>query len=84
MNKALTGDRKRQVMSDEKTLAAFMSELKQGRWAVISERGREASGLVHAEAARLVRELSAARVRGLCIVTDRAAQHVPPPQGEFR
>jgi hypothetical protein len=61
------------------------SELRESRWAVISERGREATGLAHAEAARLVRELRAARVRGLCVVTDSAALLLPPAaEGEVR
>ncbi|HYP52781.1 MAG TPA: hypothetical protein VEQ42_04540 [Pyrinomonadaceae bacterium] len=59
-----------------------MSELRQHLWAVISERGREASGLTHADAARLVRELSGARVRGLCVVTDGAARHIARAEEE--
>ena len=54
-----------------------MSELAQPRWAVISERGCEATGLPHADAARLVRALKEERVRGLCVVTDRAARPLP-------
>ncbi len=53
-----------------------MSELGERRWAVISERGCEAAGLVYADAARLVRQLLAERVSGLCIVTDFAASHL--------
>ncbi len=55
-----------------------MSELREGRWAVMSERGREASGLDYARAAGLVRELKGAGLSGLCIVTDAAASHLPP------
>ena len=55
-----------------------MSELRERRWAVISERGCEASGLAHAEAARLVRKLAGERVSALCVVTDEAARHLPP------
>ena len=50
-----------------------MSELEQKRWAVISERGCEASSLPHAEAARLMRRLLGEKVSGLCVVTDEAA-----------
>ncbi|MDQ3585315.1 MAG: hypothetical protein M3407_06035 [Acidobacteriota bacterium] len=50
-----------------------MSELKQTRWAVISERGCEASRLPYAEAARLVKQLQSERIYGLCIITDEAA-----------
>lgn len=60
-----------------------MSVLNERLWAVLSERGREATGLTYEEAAGLVRELRAdgrpeGRVRGLCIVTSRAAEHVAP------
>ena len=63
-----------------------MSELQQERWAVISERGCEAAGLRHAEAAELLRRLAAERVSGLCVVTDEAAGRVgraarPAPSG---
>ena len=50
-----------------------MSELKQKRWAVISERGCEAASLAHEEAARLVRQLRDEKLSGLCVVTDEAA-----------
>ena len=55
-----------------------MSELREGRWAVMSARGREASGLDYAKAAGLVRELKAGGLSGLCIVTDAAAARLPP------
>ena len=55
-----------------------MSELREGRWAVMSERGREAAGLPYAEAASLTRELKGAGLSGLCIITDAAAAHLPP------
>jgi hypothetical protein len=51
-----------------------MSELKQQRWAVISERGVEASGLSYEDAVRLRRSLDGEKVYGLCIVTDEAAR----------
>ncbi|HEX8560463.1 MAG TPA: hypothetical protein VF668_20375 [Pyrinomonadaceae bacterium] len=57
-----------------------MSELKERRWAVLSERGREESGLSYEEAARLVARLRGERVTGLCVVTDAAAAHIPPPK----
>ena len=55
-----------------------MSELREGRWAVMSARGREASGLAYAEAEGLARELKGAGLSGLCIITDAAAAHLPP------
>ncbi|MGH9901006.1 MAG: hypothetical protein ACRD68_04105, partial [Pyrinomonadaceae bacterium] len=62
-----------------------MSELKERRWAVISERGCEARDLVYDEAARLMRERSREKIRGLCVVTREAASHlapVEPPSGD--
>ncbi len=55
-----------------------MSELREGRWAVMSVRGREAAGLDYERAAGLVRELKRAGLSGLCIITDLAAAHLPP------
>jgi hypothetical protein len=55
-----------------------MSELTEKRWAVLSERGREASGLTYEEARQLERRLSAKGVHGLCIISARAASRIPP------
>ena len=54
-----------------------MSELKERRWAVLSERGCEDAGLSYDEAAGLVARLRAGRLSGLCIVTDGAAARLP-------
>ena len=54
-----------------------MSELKERRWAVLSERGCEDTGVSYDEAAAAVARLKAERVSGLCVVTDAAAAHVP-------
>lgn len=48
-------------------------ELAQPRWAVISFDGCEGSNLDYDNAARLLRELEAKGISGLCIVTDEAA-----------
>jgi hypothetical protein len=66
-----------------------MSELKEPRWAVLSERGREESGLSYEEAAGLVARLRAERLSGLCVISDEAASRLPvakksavkPPSG---
>ena len=50
-----------------------MGELNEGRWSVVSERGREAAGLAYADAAALVRRLLGERIFGTCVVTDEAA-----------
>jgi hypothetical protein len=50
-----------------------MSELREPRWSVVSERGCEASGVNYEEAAGLVGRLRADKVHGLCIISDEAA-----------
>lgn len=52
----------------------LMSELTEKRWAVISERGVEASDLIYDDALKLSRQLGSEKVHGLCIVTNEAAQ----------
>lgn len=73
------------------TLAAsvLMSELKEARWSVLSERGCEASRLDYGAAAQLVARLRSERIFGLCIITDEAAlrlNHKPaaPPEAAAR
>lgn len=51
-----------------------MSELREQRWSVVSERGCEASGVNYDEAAELVRRLRADLIHGLCIISDEAAR----------
>jgi len=55
------------------------SELENGSWSVISERGCEASGLSHEEARRLVHRLGGEGRHGLCIITDEAASRMTAP-----
>ena len=55
-----------------------MGELGEPRWAVISERGCEASSLNYDEARELLRRLVGEKVHGTCIVTDEAARHLSP------
>jgi hypothetical protein len=54
-----------------------MSELGKRRWAVMSERGIEASGVDYDEAFQLVRQLTAEKVSGVCIISGEAAQRLP-------
>jgi hypothetical protein len=54
-----------------------MSELKERRWAVLSERGCEDAGLSYEEASGLVARLRGERLSGLCVITDAAAAHLP-------
>jgi hypothetical protein len=60
-------------MSGVKRARASVGELNEGRWSVVSERGREAAGLAYADAAALVRRLLGEKVYGTCVVTDEAA-----------
>ncbi len=57
-----------------------MSELSERRWAVISERGREASGINYDEASQLVRRLKAEDVSGLCIISSEAMNRLSSEQ----
>ena len=61
-----------------------MGELGEPRWAVISERGCEASTLNYDEATRLLRRLDGEKVHGACIVTAEAARHLAPAKVEAR
>lgn len=55
-----------------------MSELGEPRWAVISERGCEASILNYDEARELLRRLVSEKVHGTCIITSEAARNLAP------
>jgi hypothetical protein len=59
-----------------------MSELEEKRWALMSERGREATRVSRAEAVELMRRLRAEKVSGLCVITESAATHLPPAKIE--
>jgi len=50
------------------------SDLQHQQWAVLSERGCEATHLSHEEARRLVHKLASEGRHGLCIVTNEAAE----------
>ncbi len=52
------------------------SQLEFDKWSVISERGREASGVSYEEARRVVHRLAAEGRHGLCIITDEAANRM--------
>jgi hypothetical protein len=51
-----------------------MSELMEAQWAVVSERGCEASDLTYDEARTLMQHLTQEKVSGLAIVTAAAAR----------
>ncbi|HEV8587962.1 MAG TPA: hypothetical protein VGQ72_03745 [Pyrinomonadaceae bacterium] len=52
------------------------SDLQSENWAVLSERGCEASELTHEEARRLVHKLATEGRHGLCIVTSEVAERL--------
>ena len=51
-----------------------MSELTENRWAVLSERGCESSGLTYAQALEMRLALQREKISGLSIITDEAAR----------
>jgi hypothetical protein len=51
-----------------------MSELTERRWAVLSERGCEATGLSYVQAHEMMRALMREHVSGLSVITDDAAR----------
>lgn len=59
-----------------------MGELSDPLWAVISERGCEASSLTYDEAIEQMRRLDGEKVHGTCIVTAEAARHLTPAKTE--
>jgi hypothetical protein len=61
----------------------MMSELTEQQWAVLSERGAEATGLTYAQAAEMMRALVREKVSGVSVITDDAARrvtHNPKPR----
>jgi hypothetical protein len=55
-----------------------MSELTEQQWAILSERGCEASSLTYTQALELMRSLVREKVSGLSIITDAAARRALP------
>ena len=62
-----------------KTNSNMASDLGMEKWAVLSERGREATELKHEEARRLVHKLAGEGRHGLCIVSNEAAHRLSGP-----
>lgn len=58
------------------TAEDFSSELREPRWSVVSFETCMAKNLTYAEAEQKLGELEAAKVSGLCIVTDEVAERV--------
>ncbi|MEP7214173.1 MAG: hypothetical protein ABI791_13935 [Acidobacteriota bacterium] len=56
------------------------SELDEPRWSVVSFERCEASHLTFADARKKLAELEAAKIAGLCVVTDDVAERVAGPK----
>lgn len=72
------------IVSRSKARTGAGGELSERRWAVLSERGCEASGLVYDEATQLVAHLTVEKVHGLCILTDEAARRATHQESAYR
>ena len=57
-------------------MKTMINDLQTESWAVLSERGCEATHLTHEEARRLVHKLASEDHHGLCIVTNEAAASI--------
>ena len=54
----------------------FSSELNEPRWSVVSFETSMANNLTYPQAEEKLKELEAAKVVGLCIITDEAAARI--------
>src|SRR5207249_11238462 len=61
---------------DGSALERMTSDLENEKWAVLSDRGCEATRLTHEEARRLVHKLASEGRHGLCVVTNNAARRM--------
>jgi hypothetical protein len=52
------------------------SDLEKEKWAVVSDRGCEATRITHEDARRLVHRLAGEGRHGLCIMSDEAASRL--------
>lgn len=59
---------------DAPAAPAIACELDEPHWSVVSFSQVEAGGLTYSKAARLLAELDASGVAGLCLITDDAAR----------
>ena len=58
-----------------------MGELDEKRWAVLSERGCEATSLTYMEAAEMMRRLAREKISGLCVISREAGTRVTLSEG---
>ena len=57
-------------------IETVVSELEEPRWSVVSFDGLAAAGLTYSQAVKVMAELDAERIAGLCIVTDEASRNL--------
>ena len=62
--------------TEKKEVSVPKSELESPQWSVVSFDKCESSGLTYPDAAKMMAELDAAGVYGLCILTDTAAERI--------
>ena len=65
-----------EIRDTENAAEMFLSELAALLWAVISFDKCEAKNLTYEQAEQKMRELTAQKVSGLCIITDEAAERI--------
>ena len=65
-----------EAVKDAAERESATDELELPRWAVISFERCEGAGLTYADAARLLAELDARGVSGLCVVTKESAERL--------
>ena len=62
----------------QETKSAPASELEEPRWSVVSFEGLAAAGLTYFQAVKVMAELDAEKISGLCIVTNETAAKLKP------
>lgn len=65
-----------QAETDENAPEMFLSELAAMSWSVVSFDKREAGNLTYEQAEAKIKELTAQKMSGLCIITDEAAERI--------
>lgn len=61
---------------DGETMEMFLSELAALSWSVVSFDRCVAKNLTYEQAEEKIRELTAQKISGLCIITDEAAERI--------
>ncbi len=67
---------KKETRKQAKKAANAASELNAPRWSVVTFETCAASGLTYTEAVEKMKKLYAAKISGLCVITDEAAAKI--------